>query len=211
MDATIWVSLVCQPCKTKPPAQVQLYCGFLYNSVGIPCLQIPANKIDQALATISFLWSGAASEWFLRLTLAVVVGLLQRQSLVEATPNNSGQTYLCWLYDCLHCLDGLPPNLTPKSFYYTQVELGSEEWLDLNRWKAVLGPGLCHYARSRNQGDLGITWGDGSGTGTSGTFQFIPAGQGNMSLEVLMGIWEPQVFHFSSNWKDLHTLLHTLE
>jgi hypothetical protein len=50
-----------------------------------------------------------------------------------------------------------------------------------------------------NQGDEGITWGDGSGTGTGGTFQVIQASQGNMSLEVWMGMWEPQVFHFSSN------------
>jgi hypothetical protein len=46
-----------------------------------------------------------------------------------------------------------------------------------------------------------FTWGDGSGTGTGtgGTFQVIQDGQGNMSLEVWMGMWEPQVFHFSSN------------
>lgn len=32
-----------------------------------------------------------------------------------------------------------------------------------------------------------------------------------MAIEAWMGVWEPQVFHFTSNWKELRTLLHTLE
>lgn len=39
----------------------------------------------------------------------------------------------------------------------------------------------------------------------------LPSGGGSMTMEAWMGIWQPQVFHFSSNWKELRTLLHALE
>jgi hypothetical protein len=45
-------------------------------------------------------------------------------------------------------------------------------------------------------------WGDGSGTGTGGTFD-IPDGK---PLRMWKGKWHPAVFHFSSNWKELATL-----
>jgi hypothetical protein len=44
-------------------------------------------------------------------------------------------------------------------------------------------------------------WGDGSGTGTGGTFE-LPSGL----LCMWKGKWTPAVFHFSSNWKELSTL-----
>ncbi len=53
-------------------------------------------------------------------------------------------------------------------------------------------------------------WGDGSGTGTGGTF-VVPDGP----LRMWKGKWDPAVFHFSSNWKELSTLklclLHLLD
>ena len=209
MDATVRVGLVCQPCKSKPPRQVQLYCGYLYDSVGRPCVRVPANKTERAIASMQYLKTGAATERLSRLTLAVVVGLLQ--SLVEATAHNSGQTYLRRLYDRLHSIQGLPPNLDPALFYFTCTELKEEDWLDLDWWLEALNRGLCRFSRSRHLHNLGITWGDGSGTGTGGTFQMLPSGGGSMTMEAWMGIWQPQVFHFSSNWKELRTLLHALE
>jgi hypothetical protein len=44
-------------------------------------------------------------------------------------------------------------------------------------------------------------WGDGSCTGTGGTFA-LPGGP----LRMWKGKWSPAVFHFSSNWKELSTL-----
>jgi hypothetical protein len=44
-------------------------------------------------------------------------------------------------------------------------------------------------------------WGDGSGTGTGGTFA-IPGGP----LRMWKGRWNPIVYKFSSNWKELSTL-----
>ena len=130
---------------------------------------------------------------------------------MEATAHNVGQTFLRRLYDRLHCLEGLPAGLEGAEFYYTVVFLTEEEWLDLEWWERALRIGLCWYSRSSNQNMLGITWGDGSGTGTGGTVQLVAQGEDLMSVEAWMGIWEPQVFHFSSNWKELRTLLHTLE
>jgi len=209
MDAAVRVGLICQPCKSRPPSQIQLYCGFLYDSTGIPCLCVAPNKIDRAIASIGFLRSGAATTRLSRLTLAVVVGLLQ--SMVGATPYNSGQTYLRRLYDRLHSLEGVPRGTSGAAFYFTRVHLDDEEWLDLRWWERALHRGLRRYARSRAQNVLGVTWGDGSGTGTGGTFQIVPADGGSSTLEAWMGLWEPQVFHFSSNWKELRTLLHTLD
>ena len=50
------------------------------------------------------------------------------------------------------------------------------------------------------------SFGDGSGTGSGGTIQHVDG-----SLEMWMGAWTPMVWPFSSNWKELHTLLETLE
>jgi hypothetical protein len=55
MDLTLRLGLVCQQVKTKPPAQVQKYCGFIYDTTGVPTLWIPADKCEQGLAVIRFL------------------------------------------------------------------------------------------------------------------------------------------------------------
>jgi hypothetical protein len=44
MDLALRLGLICQKVKTKPPAQVQKYCGFIYDTTGIPTLQIPEDK-----------------------------------------------------------------------------------------------------------------------------------------------------------------------
>ncbi|MCK7580969.1 MAG: hypothetical protein MZV65_38715, partial [Chromatiales bacterium] len=59
---------------------------------------------------IKFLKAGAATAELSRLTLAVVTGLLQ--SLVEATPQRIGQTYLRRLYDRIHVFDSMDPKPT---------------------------------------------------------------------------------------------------
>jgi hypothetical protein len=84
MDLALRLGLICQKVKTKPPAQVQKYCGFIYDTTGIPTLKIPADKRSRGLAMIQFLRAGVESMELSRLTLAVVTGLLQ--SMVEATP-----------------------------------------------------------------------------------------------------------------------------
>jgi hypothetical protein len=49
--------------------------------------------------------------------------------------------------------------------------------------------------------------GNGSGTGTGGTVQY----RNVEPLDMWMGVWSPRVYRFSSNWKEMRTLLATLE
>jgi len=92
MDDALRLGLICQKVKTKPPAQVQKYCVFLYDTHGSLEFWVPPEKQSQALAMIGYLRAGVSSLDISILTLAVVMGLLQ--SLVEATPDRVGQTYL---------------------------------------------------------------------------------------------------------------------
>jgi hypothetical protein len=55
MDLSLRLGLICQKVKTKPPSQVQKYCGFIYDTRGIPSLKIPEYKQSRGLAMIQFL------------------------------------------------------------------------------------------------------------------------------------------------------------
>jgi hypothetical protein len=209
MDLSLRLGFICQKVKTKPPAQMQKYCGFLYSTVGIPTFSIPEDKRNRGLAMIKFLKAGAATAELSRLTLAVVTGLLQ--SLVEATPQRIGQTYLRRLYDRIHVFDSMDPKPTGTAFYFTRVELSAAEWLDLEWWAAFLQSPREVLAYSTQQGTLGVSFGDGSGSGLGGTVQILDQDGECPTMEAWMGTWRPCVHSFSSNWKELRTLVHTLE
>jgi hypothetical protein len=210
MDLALRLGLICQKVKTKPPAQVQKYCGFIYDTTGIPTLKIPADKRSRGLAMIQFLRAGVESMELSRLTLAVVTGLLQ--SMVEATPQRVGQTYLRQLYDRLHDLETETAQwLSGPSKYYTRVALTPEEWLDLEWWEAALKADVQVQSHSADQGSLGISYGDGSGSGTGGTMQILGSNGSCPTMEAWMGTWHSHVHSFSSNWRELRTLVHTLE
>jgi hypothetical protein len=55
----VLVGLSCHPTKLKPPAQIQTFCWFLYDSEGTPKLRIPDNKVVRALALLESLMSGS--------------------------------------------------------------------------------------------------------------------------------------------------------
>ena len=55
MDLALRVGLICQKVKTKPPSQVQKYCGFIYNTMGTPTLHIPEATWSHGLAMIQYL------------------------------------------------------------------------------------------------------------------------------------------------------------
>jgi hypothetical protein len=134
------------------------------------------------------------------------------QSLVEATPQRVGQTFLRRLYDRLHALDGEDPHCsTGPAMYYTRVTLTTEEWLDLEWWEAALRLDIQVQAHSTLQGSLGISYGDGSGSGTGGTVQILGRDGSCPSMEAWMGTWRTHVHSFSSNWRELRTLVQTLE
>jgi hypothetical protein len=169
MDLTLRLGLVCQCIKTKPLAQVQKYCGFIYDTTGVPTLRIPPDKCKRGLAVIRFLRAGGPTMDVSRLTLAMVTGLLQ--SMVEATPQRVGQTFLVrCLYNRLHALNDDPTEQPlGMRLYYTRMVLTAKECLDLDWWEAALWLNIRVQAYSLNQGTLGISYGDGSGSGTGGT------------------------------------------
>jgi hypothetical protein len=84
---------------------------------------------------------------------------------------------------------------------------------DLGWWKTLLTTNPGNRSRTSTFGSLVVTWGDGSGTGTGGTLEHVHVGKSDPmpEMETWMGAWTPQVFHFDSNWKELRTLLWTLE
>jgi hypothetical protein len=95
LDLTVLVGLICHPTKIKPPAQIQTFCAFLYDTLGTLKLRIPDNKFVRALALLEFLMRGSRTV-LCCLALAVVVGTLQ--SLVPATPNAIGASFLHHVY-----------------------------------------------------------------------------------------------------------------
>jgi hypothetical protein len=188
MDLALRLGLICQKVKTKPPAQVQKYCGFIYDTTGIPTLRIPEDKHSQGRAAIGFLKAGGTTMEVSRLTLAVVTGLLQ--SMVDATPQRIGQTFLRCLYDRLHMLDKEPGSrINGTALYYTRVALSNEEWLDLDWWEAALKLDISVQAYSSQQGSLGVSFGDGSGSGTGGTVQILGRDGNCPTMEAWMGTW----------------------
>lgn len=97
------------------------------------------------------------------------------------------------------------------ALFYSCVSLTDEEWLDLTWWENALMLGISVQSYSAQQGSLGVSYGDGSGSGTGGTIQILGHQGPCPTMEAWMGTWRPQVHSFSSNWKELRTLVHTLE
>jgi hypothetical protein len=99
LDLTVLVGLIFHPTKLKPPAQIHIFCWFMYDFVGTPKLRIPDKKFVSALALLEFLRRGSKTV-LCRLALAVVVGPFQ--SLVPATPNAIGASFLHHIYQNIH-------------------------------------------------------------------------------------------------------------
>jgi hypothetical protein len=162
-------------------------------------------KVSRSLATIDFSIRQSRKGELSRLTLAVMTGLLQ--SLVDGTPQRTGQTYLRELYNELHGLE-----LWGRAMYYTDVVISEKAMADLDWWKAFLQLNSGNQSRTATSGSLSVTFGDGSGTGTGGTFETLRHdGPSLPELEPWMGVWAPHVHHFDSNWKEARTLLWTME
>ena len=79
-------------------------------------------------------------------------------------------------------------------------------------WRDALTLGLSKQTQPRDVGTLGISWGDGSGTGLGGTITFIPlvSTQDPTTLNVWMGTWDTTIAPATSNWKEMCTLKQTL-
>ena len=209
LDQTVRLGLICQAAKTTSPSQSVKFCGFIYDTVSVPTLCIPGDKVSRAIAMVEFLLHGFQLT-FSRLVLSMVVGFLQ--SLTPATPGNIGAAFLRPLYDDLHNLpDVQSPNT--KQAYFCKVSLTSRSQHCLQWWVNALTCGLSKQSRPTQVGTIGVTWGDGSGTGFGGSFNMASSQPSctDPSLEIWMDTWTPQVAGFSSNWKEMRTLLRTLE
>jgi hypothetical protein len=201
LDTTLRCGMLCHPKKLVSPSQVVKYCGFLFDTTSIPCLRIPVSKRERALAIVQYLLAAPLSRRWSRLSLAVAAGILK--SLVDATPRRIGQTYLRRFHSEVH-----PPGLlgTGAKPYYTLTTLSRDVRQDLQWWVSYLTIGKGRFARAINSATLVPAWGDGSGTGTGGTFAVPDA-----PLKMWKGKWSPCGYQFSSNWKDPSTLQLTLE
>ena len=105
MDVALRLGLICQPVKTKPPAQRQRFCGFEYDTVDRPFLAIPEDKLSRAKALVRFLKDEVEGP-LARLSLSVVTGVLE--SLVPATPPSD------WGYLSPRALWSSPPGHFPR-------------------------------------------------------------------------------------------------
>ena len=208
LDEAQRLGLIYQPVKLLPPTQELKFCGFLYNTAAVPCLRIPEDKVSKALALIHFLERGIESK-FARLTVSVVVGVLQ--SLVPATPENIGASFLQGLYADLFSLKDRDLMGT-RRYYFTYVNLSGSAQADLAWWRDALQGGLSNQLQATHMGSLAVTWGDGSGNGCGGTFNWVDCDKDSKPvLETWMGVWQPTVHSFSSNWKESRTLKASLE
>jgi hypothetical protein len=203
MNHMVRLEFICRCVKTSPPAQQQKLCGMIFDTSTVPTLLIPAAKIARACATIARVRELNDRKQLTRLSVSVLGGLLQ--SFVDATPSRQGQTYLRSMYDNIHHTS----EIFGKVLYFTKFDLTDTALQDLEWWHGflLLNPGQT--SRASHMRTLGVTWGDGSGTGTGGTFEEVQHTH-EPRIDTWMGTWTSHVSNFDSNWRKLRTLLWTM-
>jgi hypothetical protein len=199
LDGALDCGMLCHPKKLVPPQQDVRYCGLIFDTHGNPTLLMPEDKKERAGAMVDYTLSKPRKEWS-RLALSVLSGTLE--SLAECTPQRIGHTHLRSLHTVIHS-DNVAGGLEA---YLSTTQLSPEVISDLRWWRDHLRDGEGRVTRALHSGTLIPTFGDGSGTGTGGTIQ-LP----DTPLQMWKGQWSPLVYGFSSNWKELTTLLLTLE
>jgi hypothetical protein len=155
LDLTVLVGLICHPTKLKPPAQIQNFCGFLYESKGTPKLIIPDIKVVRDLALLGFPTRGSRTI-LCPVDLAVAVGTLK--SLVPTTPNTIGASFLHHVYRNIHN-ETLERFDNIQHFYYSGLYLGALAEEDFSWWEQALKSGLREQVQPRYLCTLGVAWG----------------------------------------------------
>lgn len=200
LDLAVQVGLLVHPKKLQPPRQVQTYTGFIFDTRGDPTLRIPQEKLERATSMARCVQEHPPNQDFSRLALSVVAGTLE--SLADATPNRLGHTYLRATHRLIHP-EGHDPG---RNVYYSSCSISDSVRHEMRWWLEILADRRGRRTRGSRSSTLIPTWGDGSGTGTGGTI-LLP----DRPLNLWMGQWTPAVHHHSSNWKELKTLLLTLQ
>ena len=72
LDKALNVGMLCHPKKLKPPAQVQRYCGFDFDTRSDPILRIPADKHERCQAMVDYMLSFSVGDRISRLSLSVI-------------------------------------------------------------------------------------------------------------------------------------------
>lgn len=198
LDLMVKIEMLCHPKKFTLPAKIVKYCGFLFYTTGMPCLCIPVVKRERALAIAKQMANSAPHQEWSRLSLAVAAGMLE--SLVEATPRRIGHTYLRRFHSVVH-RPGIGTGAKP---FHMTTTVPANVRQDLHWWITYLEYGKGHFARSIASTTLVPAWGDGSGTGTGGTFT-VPDGP----LKMWKGKWSPCLYQV--NWKEVEILKLALE
>lgn len=187
LDLCACLGFLCQCSKTTPPVSCVKYCGFLYDTSGIPTIQIPSDKISRAIGQLAYILRLACQ--LSCLALAITVGNLN--SLVPASPNNIGASFLRHVYTDLHAKHN-QTYTTPLEFYYEEVVLSPLGRLDLTWWLTALTTGLETSIQPTKHAHLGVAWGDGSSSGTGGTFEWVAPDSGPLPVMCTwMGTWTP--------------------
>ena len=199
LDSAVNCGMLCHPKKLVTPRQVVKYCGVLFDTRAIPALHMPRPKRERALGMVRYVLSRPNKEWSC-LALAVLTGVLE--SLSECTPRRMGHTHLRRVHPLVHP-GGEGAGLET---YLRCTRISEQAREDLRWWEDHLLHGTGRIVRPSRSSVLIPTFGDGSGTGTGGTIQLPSQG-----LQMWKAVWSPQVYSFSSNWKEISTLRLTLE
>jgi hypothetical protein len=90
--------------------------------------------------------------------------------------------------------------------------LGALAQADFSWWEQPLASGLREQVQPRDFCTLGVAWGDGSGSGSGGTFEWVDSGKGSLPrMDAWMRAWNGTVHSFTPNWRELRTVVETLK
>jgi hypothetical protein len=95
-------------------------------------------------------------------------------------------------------------------FYHSGLALGELAQAYFSWWEQALASGLRGHVQPRDFCTLGFSWGDGSGSGSGGTFEWVDSGKGVLPrMEACMGAWNGTIHSFTSSWRELRTVVET--
>jgi hypothetical protein len=102
-------------------------------------------------------------------------------------PKSIGASLLHHVYRNIHN-DTLENFDDIHDFYDSGLALGDLSQADFSWWEQALARGLREQVQTRDFCTLGVAWGDGSGSGSGGTFEWMESGKGSLPrMESWMG------------------------
>jgi hypothetical protein len=97
-------------------------------------------------------------------------------------------------------------------FYHSGLALGALAQADFIWWEQALNSGQREQFQPRDFYNLGVAWGDEGGSGSGGTFEWVDSGKGVLpKMEAWMGALNGAIHSFTSNWRELRTVVETLK